>query len=185
MPRSISMLDDAGWVGGLAAVCGLLSFTLPHLTAKDIQDIEVDALKRLAKASEDVREREQERDNTTAEIARLALQRSEMEVLVIQASHKLFLEDQYKMRASKILLVVDQDKDLKDDLLAIAALKEKIISLNIQIHDNPNVELLNSIVASLEIRTRKSDDPFFNTMILATESVVKVVARAMQSIVKS
>jgi len=46
-------LSLAGIVGALASVIGLFSFTKPALTKNDLQEIEIDSLKSIAKTADE------------------------------------------------------------------------------------------------------------------------------------
>lgn len=135
----------AGIAGGLASVIGLLSLARPALTSTDIQELEIDSLKRITSAADELEKFKNERNATQEELARLALQKKEMEFLVKKASLSLFLKDQLATVMKRILDIVSQHKDLPDLIQEYDRISEKLLALQEEIEKDKNVDILREI----------------------------------------
>jgi hypothetical protein len=148
----------AGIVGGFASVVGLFSFTKPALTKSDLQEIELDSIKSIAKTTEELNKLEKKREKTQVEIGDLTLQKKEMELLVKNASLALFLKEQHNHYEEKILAELKENKELSENLIKIEELNKKINTLNQEIESDPNVDLLKEIINSSLKRELTIDD---------------------------
>ena len=95
------------WVGGMASVCGLITFILPRMNASDIEGIEIDALDRMTKAVAALAEKTSKLSTAEAEIDRLERQRQEMDLLVRKAAMQLFLESRVRLTRERILQIIN------------------------------------------------------------------------------
>ncbi len=143
-----SYFSFAGIVGGLASVVSLFSFTKPVLTKTDLQEIEIDSIKSIAKTTEELNDLEEKREQTQEELGNLRLQKKEMELLVKKASLALFLKEQYAHHEEQIVKSIEKNKELNEHLSAIDELKRKREALNEEIESDQNVELLYEIMRS-------------------------------------
>jgi dimeric dUTPase (all-alpha-NTP-PPase superfamily) len=152
----------ASIAGGLASVIGLLSLARPAITSSDIQELEVDSLKRISKAAEELEKYKNERSATQEELSRLALQKEEMEFLVKKASLSIFLKDQLTTVVKRISEIVNQHKELPDLIEEYDRISEKLLALEEEIERDKNVDLLkevlNSAVESRRSYTRDESD---------------------------
>ena len=87
----------AGIVGGLASVLGLIALARPSLQQADLEDLELQSLRKLAAASEEITQLERARLARKQEIDSLEARRREMEFLVQKASLSLFLQEQHRL----------------------------------------------------------------------------------------
>lgn len=138
----------AGVVGGLASVVGLFSFTKPALTKTDLQEIEIDSIKSIAKTTDELNELEEKREKTQEELGDLRLQKKEMELLVKKASLALFLKEQHTHHEEKVLSEISENKELNEHLSEIAEIKTKLEALEEEVESDQNVELLREIMDS-------------------------------------
>lgn len=148
----------AGLVGGLASVLGLLSFTKPALTKSDLQEIEIESIQSIAKTTEELGSLEKERATTKKELGALAVQKKEMELLVKKASLALFLQEQHTYLEDKIRDVVDSNSELKESLLKIQEISEKMSLLDTEIEQDSNVEKLKEVLAAASKKQSSIDD---------------------------
>ncbi len=154
----------AGVVGGLASVVGLFSFTKPNLTKNDLQEIEIDSIKSIAKTAEELEELEVAREKTEEELGDLKLQKKEMELLVKKASLTLFLKEQNSHHEKKILTEIENNETLKESLSEIGELQEKLSVLEKEIEADPNVDLLHEIMASATRKQSSNIDQAINEL---------------------
>jgi hypothetical protein len=91
---------------------------------------------------------------TSEEIKSLKEQKKQMELLVRTASLGLFLQEQRRLYAGRIVYAIDRSSSLKNPLEELARIDKKLEALNAEIDRDPNVELLKSIM-----RAAKPDAP--------------------------
>ena len=157
-PRD-TYLTFSGIIGGLASVCGLLSFGIARKISKqDFEDIEAAYLKRISETADTLKEsnwtlvaKKKQLQGTEEELKKLELKKKEMEFLVKKASMSLFLQDQFERNQARILDLVDANTELKKLLDEAAPLKRKLSELDQEIAVDPNVKLLNEIIAAARI----------------------------------
>jgi len=81
-----------GLVGSVASVIGLVALGAPRLTTSDIRNVEADLLQSVAEQVQSAKEYEEKLASNREELSRLEQERVEIELLVRQASLKLFME---------------------------------------------------------------------------------------------
>ncbi len=178
----------AGIVGGLASVVGLFSFTKPALTKTDLQEIEIDSLKSIAKTSDELEELEVEREKTEEALGDLRLQKKEMELLVKKASLALFLKEQHSHHEEKILNEIEGNEVLEENLAEIEELKKKLDALEEEIESDPNVVLLREIMASAARKQPTLEEaidnlpPITRTMVLFTRELGRALTNTIGAI---
>ncbi|MEC0283853.1 hypothetical protein [Terribacillus saccharophilus] len=133
-------------VGGVATLCGLLTFAIPKLTPQDIEMLEIKSLEKITKIAEDINVKRSELNLKESELSRLEKQKKEMEILVIKASTSLFLQDQIKRSEARILSIINKNKELMRLLNEVRGNKEKLAALDEEIQDSEEVELLEEII---------------------------------------
>ncbi len=183
-------LSFAGIVGALASIAGLLSFVNPPLTKNDLKELELEQLKSLTKTSEELADLEETRSNTRTEIDELEIKKQEMEFLVKKASMSLFLQEQYRKHEETITDYVEDNKQIKNSLIEMCEIKEKLHALNEEIESSPHVELLNSIVNSSRERHLGYDDvikdmpPFTRMLFVISRDINKAILDIVKVILK-
>ncbi|MBT2660590.1 hypothetical protein [Bacillus sp. ISL-45] len=141
-------------VGGVATLCGLITFALPKLTPKDLEILEIQSLERVTKIAEDLNSKKSELNLKETELSKLDKQKKEMEILVIKASTSLFLQDQIKRNESRVLNLINQNKEIIRLLEEIKLNKEKLAALDEEIKNSEQVELLEEIIE----KARRNDN---------------------------
>lgn len=145
--------------GGIASVLGLLSLSRPALTTNDIQSFEVQSLKKISEIAQEIEDAKTKSAQTKEEIAKLAEQKEEMQILVRKASLSLFLHDQIDKHQSQILNILESNKELTTLLKEYDQLSEKLLALDEEINTDKNVDMLRSIVRDARARDYQTD-PF-------------------------
>ena len=149
-------LTLSGIIGGVASVCGLLSFGIARkFSNEDIETIEAGYMKKIADTAEKLEDQNVEIlqkakaiSQTEEELKKLEIQKSEMEFLINKASMGLFLRDQLHRNQQRILELVETNSELHKLLNEIKPLKEKLEKLNQELESDPNVDLLMEVVKS-------------------------------------
>ena len=133
-------------VGGVGSVLGLLSLILPGLKTSDIKTIEIETLKNLTKAAEEIQKKEAELNIKQSDITKLELQKEQLEFLVKNASLNLFFKEQIERYYERLDRQISDNKEISTFIKEIKELEYKIRELDIQIEKNPNAESILQII---------------------------------------
>ena len=181
LPKEAFSRDDyfayAGIVGGLASVVGLFALTRPAISRSDVQAIELDSLKSMAKVSEELQTLETARSRAKGELSDLEVRKKEMELLVRKASLALFLKEQYAFHERLVLEEIAKNHRLQENLDAALSSSSKLKALNEEIETNPNVVQLKEIIASAE-RQNELIEAWINSAPFLTKSFLLGVRTA-------
>ena len=139
-------LTYGGIVGGFASIIGLFGFLRPPMSRNDIQNIEIESLKKVVEASEEIKRLEKTQNKQLTEIDALEKQRIEMEFLVRKASMSLFLQEQKKYYLKEVRLHIDSSDDLQEKLKSLTEIDQKLHALDEEIEKDPNVEQLKRVI---------------------------------------
>ena len=148
----------SGIVGGLASVAGLFALTRPALSKSDVQAIELESLKSMAKTAEELQNLEVARARAKGELGDLEVKKKEMELLVKKASLALFLKEQYEHYEKQVLDEVEKNSKLQEYLEKSADAATKLRALNEDISSHPNVAQLREVIASASRREPTIED---------------------------
>lgn len=135
-------------VGGTASILGLLGLILPGIKTSDLKAIELGTLKKLAETAEEIQKRDQELTTKQSDIAKLELQKKDLEFLVRKASLSLFFKEQLERYYQRLDDLVTDNKEISKTIREINELKEKISELDTEIEKNPNAEKVMELVES-------------------------------------
>jgi len=166
--------------GGLASVFGLLSFTLPRLTTTDLREVEYESLQKVTKTVGELQQRANELSAKEQELARLNLQKAEMELLVRKASITLFLQDQLERSQDRIVSIVSSNSELQQLLSDVNPIKEKLTALQEQITKNEHVDLLLEIMESARVRDPYAGLSEGEKQLLAINKLVESAAKSVR-----
>jgi uncharacterized UPF0160 family protein len=120
--------------------------------------LEVDALKKISRAAEDLERFQSERTQSEQELAKLAQRKEEMKFLIKKASLSLFLRDQLATVQRQIAEILEQNKELTLLIEKYDQVKEKLYALEEEIEHDKNSEILYDIMKSaVEIRRIEED----------------------------
>ena len=103
-----------GIIGSIASVIGLVALGSARLTAADIRNVETELLKDIADQVQAVKEYEDKLATNREEITRLERERAEIEVIVRQASLKLFMEERLRYIANEVEKRISADVSLNE-----------------------------------------------------------------------
>lgn len=138
----------ASIAGGIASVVGLLSLTRPTITRSDIQNIELESLKRIADAAKELEKYKHERNAAQEELSKLSLQKEEMQFLVKKASLSLFLQDRLESAGRRINEVIGEHKELEPLIEEYGELAHRLEALEVEIRMDKNVDILREVLKS-------------------------------------
>lgn len=139
-------LTYGGIIGGLASIFGLFGFLRPPMSRNDMQNIEIESLKKVVEASEEIQRLEDAQSHQITKIDELEKQRKEMEFLVRKASMSLFLQEQRKYLSKQVLSYIDSSDELRDQLESLTEIDEKLETLEEEIEQDANVEQLKQVI---------------------------------------
>lgn len=144
-----------GIIGSIASTIGLLAFASPRLTDKDVLSVEGQLVQRLADATTSVQAYENRISENIEEIQRLERDRLEIEILVRQASVKVFLEEKMKRLSDEIENHVLSDVTLVKWLTAYEQTKLGIAEIDGQITSSERAELIMEVIGDIQPANRK------------------------------
>jgi len=148
----------AGILGGLASVAGLFALTRPALSKADVQALELESLKSMAKTAEELQSLEQARALAKGELGNLEIKKKEMELLVKKASLALFLREQYDHYQKQVIDEIERNSHLRESLEKAHGASTKLKALNEEISAHPNVIQLQEVIESASKREPSIDD---------------------------
>jgi hypothetical protein len=175
-------LTIGGIVGSLASILGLFSLIRPAISRTDIQNIEIESLRKIVETSDEVQRLEQKRTMTRQEIEDLSLKKAEMEFLVRKASLSLFLEEQRKLYERRIREEIERNTEFNSNLMELSNIDKKLDALNVEIEKDPNVELMLQIIKSATKRPPTIDEiienvrnPFARVLLIYIRTIQRLL----------
>ena len=144
-----------GIVGSIASTIGLLAFASPRLTEKDVLSVESQLVQRLADATTSLNEYEAKISENKEELQQLQRDRLEVELLVRQASVKVFLEEKLKRLADEIEGRVISDATLTDWLVEYEKSIVKVKEIDGQIANSSRADLIREVIGDLQPSDKK------------------------------
>lgn len=145
----------AGVVGSLASIISILAFASPRLTDKDVLSVESQLIQRLADATSSLNEYESRISENKDELQKLKSDRLEIEILVRQASIKVFLEEKLKRLSTEIEDRVFLDSILSNWLVEYENTKQKVEEIDAQISVSNRAELIIEVIGELQPSSKK------------------------------
>ncbi len=178
-------LTYGGIVGGLASIFGLFGFLKPPMSRQDIQNIEIESLKKVVEVSEEIKRLEEAQNQQLSKIDDLEKQSKEMEFLVRKASLSLFFQEQRKYTLKKIQTHIESYDELRLDLESLTEIDQKLDTLNEEIEKDRNVEQLKRVIneASFNSLGEYSENNFRSSYIKSIFMLLKSLDE-MTSILK-
>ncbi len=156
-----------GIAGSVASILGLVSLSRPSITHLDVKNLEIESLKTIKEATEDIEKLQETRFKeaerlertralTVEEINALKKTKEDMQLLVRKASLSLFLQEQRRLYETRILEEMSKHKQIATNLRELRSIDEKLKVLDEEIESDPNVALLKTIIES----AKESSDAF-------------------------
>lgn len=144
-----------GIVGSLASTIGLLAFASPRITDRDMLSVESKLVQRLAETTASLNEYEGKISENKEELEQLKRDRLEIELLVRQASVKVFLEEKLRRLSEEIEERVSADRILFDWLVEYERTKDGAAEIDAKIAVSERAELIREVIGEFEPSQRK------------------------------
>lgn len=163
-------------IGGIASVSGLLTFVISGVKRKDIEQIGLNYLRDVIKASGELKEKENEllkkaEDLTKKEkeLRQLEIRKKELEYLVQKSSMILFLKDQHSRTKEKIIEIINS-RELRKLYSQFENIELQIEALETEIEKSEEVEFLKKVSKELnnhKIKIKKNGiiEKFYDVII--------------------
>jgi hypothetical protein len=140
-------------VSGVVGVISLVSLIRrPAVTAQDMKTVEVELVQGLADTMKEVNEYEAKLSSNREEIDRLQKERAEIELLVRQASLKVFMEEKAKRLSEEIERLVLSNAQLIELLNQYEDTIQQVAKVDGELITSGKAELIQNIVATLPAR---------------------------------
>uniref|UniRef100_UPI001C402432 hypothetical protein n=1 Tax=Candidatus Thiosymbion oneisti TaxID=589554 RepID=UPI001C402432 len=135
------------FVTGLASVLGLLAFASSRkIKSTDFEKEELEKLKGLMNAAEELEAIERSKVRTEQELSDLDKKKKLMEVSIRKAGLALFYQEQYRKYADIVLGKVEEDGELKDALKEVREARGRLVAVKEEIAEDENVQIINEIL---------------------------------------
>lgn len=135
------------FITGLASLIGLLAFaSTKKIRSTDFEKEELDKLKRLMVAAEELESLEENKNQTTQQLIQLERKKKLMELSVQKAGLVLFYKNQLSRYENIIIEKLNNDANLKEAVSEILEAKLRLSALDEEIEQDENVELIRSIL---------------------------------------
>lgn len=172
----------AGIIGGVASTIGLLAFISPRITGNDLRSIESELIQKLADAAKSVEDYESKTSENKEKLQELQRDQLQIELLVRQASVKIFLEEKINRLSAEIEKLVHNSPTLLDTLSDYEYTISQTRQLDLEIQNNPKADLIKDIIGGVSARHR----PFYvdfglirvdaTPIVIAAEILAKILA---------
>jgi len=144
-----------GIVGSIASTIGLLAFASPRLTAKDVLSVESQLVQRLADATTSLNDYEARISANKDKLEQIQRDRLEIEILVRQASVKVFLEEKLRRLSVEVDNRVGADTTLVEWISEYERTKINVSEIDGEITKSSRAELIKEIVGDFDSKEKK------------------------------
>ncbi|MDA3779008.1 MAG: hypothetical protein PF487_02050 [Bacteroidales bacterium] len=160
-------INIAAIVGGISSTAGLLSFYSSRIQKKDFENIGIEyfkdvviAAENLEKKEKDLLEKEQQLGLKEKELQQLELKKAELELLIKKASMTIFLKEKVKNYEENILRVINNNKELTENILDREKTIQQLSELKIEIEKNNEMEKIDELI---QLITKNDEKEVKNT----------------------
>jgi hypothetical protein len=143
-----------GIIGSIASVVGLAALGSPRLTAKDLRSVEAELFNTVAEQLKAAKDSEEKLATNKEELSRLERERAEVELLVRQASLKVFMEERLRNVAVEVENRLSADTMLSRLFDSYNETLVRVTELNGAIIRSPRADLINQILVDTERHER-------------------------------
>lgn len=149
-------LEFAAIFGGTASVFGLLGLALPRITTKDLQEVELGSLRKIADLAEKMQTANNEYSKRSGEINKLRIEKKQIEsekkqaelkkkkieLLARKVSMELHLQQTYESNIEQITKLYKDNKKIE----------ERLQALGTEIQRSGDQDIINEIIENSKIR---------------------------------
>jgi hypothetical protein len=143
-----------GVVGSIASIIGLIALAGSKLTAKDVRNVEAELFQTLADQVKLAQENEEKLAANRQELTRLERERVEIELLVRQASLKVYMEERLRNIAHDVEKRLSSDLSLAELCTNYQETLGRVKQLNGEISKSPRADLIEEIIQSIPLPER-------------------------------
>ena len=158
------------FVTGLASVIGLLAFvSTKKIRSTDFESEELEKLKSLMKAAEELQTIELNKSQTEKQLLELERKKKLMEISVKKTGLILFYKSQIERYEPVIKQKIESDTELKLAVKESIEARERLKSLNEEIESDENIEIIKSIL--------EKQEPITDPILFAIDMLAKSIAK--------
>lgn len=143
LPQSWQNTNTIGIVGSIVSIVGLLQF----FVKVDVSDMNVDALKNLTTAIEEINKKDRELKDKTNIIRDLEVKNENLELLIQKASLSLFYKQETERYTEKLQDYLQNHKEIQDIIQQLLNYRKLSVELGNEIEQDESIketiELLN------------------------------------------
>jgi hypothetical protein len=158
---SATYIAVTGVVGSIASVIGLVALGAPRLTATDVRRVEADLFKTIAEQARAAKEYDEKLVSNRQELTKLEKERAEIELLVRQASLKVFLEEQLRYIATEIDKRLEGDITLNDLIGKYGIARKRVEEINGQIERSDKADTIQQILQDVRSTDREGPSKIY------------------------
>lgn len=175
-------------VGGISSVCGLLGLAYAKSTAKDLEDIEADYLRKVADLREELETKEKQVITQTKDIESLTARKEILELSIQRASRVLFIKTKKEEKEKEINVIITKEKKVVQLIKEIDELNEDLKRLGEEIKSDKNVETIREILKKEGAIKKEQDFEIFKNLPLNPITAIIVllgrILRAYDKMIK-
>lgn len=136
LPPSLQTANAIGFVGSIASIVGLLQF----FVKVDVSDMNVDALKNLTSAVEEIHKKERELKDKTNIIRDLEIKKENLEVLIQKAGLSLFYKNETERYTEKLQDYLQSHKEIQDIIQQLLNYRKLSVELGNEIEQDESIK---------------------------------------------
>jgi len=136
LPPNWQNTNTIGIVGSIASIVGLLQF----FVKVDVSDMNVDALKNLTSAIEEIHKKDRELKDKTNTIRDLEVKKENLELLIQKASLSLFYKHETERYSEKLQDYLQSHKEIQDIIQQLLNYKKLSVELGNEIEQDESIK---------------------------------------------
>jgi hypothetical protein len=186
-------LTAAGIVGGLASVVGLLGLVRSPLTRRDFENVEWEAVTKIADSEKQLLELEGRKAKAHSELDQLTRTRQELSDLVKKASAVLFLQEELDRSSQNLSKFLGKHPGLRKELEEYSENVSRLKALNEEVQHHPDAELIaevlwrsrnRAVVRRSELIETFNQIPLFGPFLKALFFILDAYVRALRIVIR-
>lgn len=151
-------------VGGIASVCGLIGLASEKSTAKDLEDIEADYLRKIADLREELEIKERQIMTQTKDIQFLEGKKEILNLSILRASKILFLQTKLREKEKYVNELLIKENKILRIIAEIAKHKLELNKLGEEVKLDKNVEIIKELLKSEKSTGKARDTGIFEKL---------------------
>ena len=136
LPQEWQNTNTIGIVGSIASIVGLLQF----FVKVDVSDMNVDALKNLASAIDEINKKDRELKDKANTIRDLEIKKENLELLIQKASLSLFYKQETERYTEKLQDYLQNHKEIQDIIQQLLNYRKLSVKLGNEIEQDESIK---------------------------------------------